>query len=210
MPPAPPALWSFSRKLAGNLVPLLFSAPLFVLSMIDMAHNGATAKAAWLGLGFLVVGWLGTNFLGLWGNGPMKRQFESRFRSMRPDETAERFFVGFARPTYKGLLDPHEDVGFLVLGEAEIEFWGDSIKIEMPWSVVKEVRRSPNIHTWLGLGGWICIEGEVAGKTVRMLCEVREEPTLWANRRYSKTVLARLQDEAAKKGVPAQDEGQVT
>lgn len=193
MPPEPPRVWTTGRRLAGNLVPLGLALPFFLWAMVELAFRGATWTVVWAGLGFFVVGWLGTNFLGLWGNGWMKRQLETRFRSLRPDDTAERFFVGFARPQFKNMLDPHEDVGFLVLGEDEAEFWGSELQFSMPWSVVTGVRRRGNIHSWLGLGGWVSLEGEVAGKPVRMLLEAREQPTLLGNRGAARRLLAALE-----------------
>lgn len=192
MPPQPPGIWTFSRRLAGNLLPLLISVPFFLWAMIELARNGVSWKV-WVGAGgFSVLGWLSTNFLGLSGNGWMKRQMETRFRSLREGEDFPRFFVGFARPDYKGALDPHEDVGFLVLRPDALEFWGSELKFEMPWRYVKEVRTRANIHTLLGLGGWVSIEGEVGGKAVRMLVEPRERGTHWGNKRFRGRLLEEL------------------
>lgn len=185
-------VWTLWNRLAGNLAPLVLACPLFVLAVMRILKVGPDFGVFGLTLGFFIVGWLATNFLGLWGNGKMRRVMEARFRSEHPDDDRPRFFVGFARPTFRGLLDPHEDVGFLVVGDDEVLFFGSENQVRMPWSVVSAVGTRRNIHSWLGLGGWICVEGVVGGQVVRLLVEPRERGTLIGNRGFRQVVLRAL------------------
>lgn len=185
-------LWTLGKRLAGNVAPMMLACPFFFLAMIELARFGATMKVAGYGLAFLVVGWLGTNFMGLWGNQAMRRQMETRFRSMNPESAERRVFVGFARPSYRGLLDPHEDVGFLVFAEDGIQFKSDMNDIFMPAGLATQVYRKANIHSSLGLGGWICVEGELNGQLVQLLMEPREKKTLLGNKALSKVLIKEI------------------
>lgn len=147
-----------------------------------------------------VLGWIATNYLGLFQNKKMKRELELRLRSSRQKLPSSRYFVGIATPTFKGLIDPHEDVGFLILHGDEIEFWGDSLNIIIAKQEIRDVRFRPNIHTLIGLGRWVSIEGEIGGKPVRLAVEVRDRSTLIGNLRRSKALRQRLLQWLGEKG----------
>ncbi len=187
-------LWTLGKRIAGNLAPLILSCPFFFLAMIELARFGANLKVVVYSLLFFAVGWLGTNFLGLWGNVGMRKQMETRFRSRFPEDSDRRFFVGFARPSYRGLLDPHEDIGFLILRPEGVQFLSDDTDFSIPANVVTSVRRKGNIHSTLGLGGWVCVEAEVNNKIVQMLVEPREKRTLLGNKSLSKVLVKMLKE----------------
>jgi hypothetical protein len=54
------------------------------------------------------------------------------------------------------------------------------------------VRFRANVHTVIGLGRWISIEGFADGKPIRLLIEPRERPQLLGNLRYSKRLAQRI------------------
>ena len=71
-------------------------------------------------------------------------------------------FVGCATPTYAGWLDPHEDVGFLLMEGDRLVFHGDRLNLVMMKADIATVRYRPNVHTMVGLGRWVSVEGTCA------------------------------------------------
>lgn len=193
MPRATAELWTTSRKMPGNLLPTLLSLPFLVLAVRSASSPNPFPQMWWYGLGFIGVGWISLNLIGLIGNRKLKRTLELRFLANHPGDDRKRTFVGFAKPSYKGLLDPHEDVGFLILGEEDAEFWGSRIEMAVPKEVLTTVRFRPNAHSLLGLGRWVSIEGRQGESEVRLLVEPRERATLLGNRRYSKRLRSEIQ-----------------
>ena len=169
------------RKILGNLVPFLVWLPFAVWGLWIVARDRAVTPA---GLGWLAfatfVGWASVSLFGLWGNGAMLRQLSARIK-----DPGDRWFVGFASPRFSGLLDAHEDVGFLILGKDVLLFAGDSRRVELPKDCVARVGFRPNVHSVLGLGRWVSVEGVVRGTPVRMMLEPRERSTMLGNFRLS-------------------------
>ncbi|MCW5936703.1 MAG: hypothetical protein KIT11_05295 [Fimbriimonadaceae bacterium] len=183
-------LWTVGRQILGNVLPLLVGLPFLVVGVLEFARGGTWALA-WLA-GFPVATWLATNFLSPLASAGLKEEVARRLQRERPFEKVERHFVGFARPGYRGMLDPHEDVGFLLLHADRLEFYGAERHLELWRSEVKAVRFRPNPHTWVGLGRWVSVEGVSAGKPVRLLVEPREKATLIGNLVESGSVRRKL------------------
>lgn len=145
---------------------------------------------------FVVVGWVAVVLFGFWNNEGMRKVLSRRFDRRFPpgaDAAPERYFVGIARPTYRNLLDPHEDIGFLVLEPDQLRFYGDTLEVSFPWSVFSSVRRRANAHTWLGIGGWVSLEGKTAeGKELRFLIEPRENSIVVGNWATNRKIRERL------------------
>ena len=200
MPFGTDKVWTTGRKWAGNLVPLLFALPFASWGVWTIVRDRAASPTGlvWLGLGILA-GWVALSFFGFWGNATMRRLLAAR---LLPGE--EPWFVGFASPKFAGLLDAHEDVGFLILGKDELVFAGDSRRVELPKDCVARVVFRPNVHSLVGLGRWVSVEGVVKGQPVRMLLEPRQRPTMLGNLRLSGKLKAEI--EAWRKG----DEGRRT
>ena len=178
MPPTETKVWTTTKKIMGNLLPLILASPALVFAVLEFARHGPSrALMLWLLL-FLACAWLFLVVLGLFGNGAMKRAMGQRMHNERPFDKTERYFVGFSRPSYKSALDPHEDVGFLVLHEDRLEFWGGEHRVSLDRRCVTGVRFRPNTHSIVGLGRWVSIEAVVDEKPVRMLIEPREKATL--------------------------------
>ena len=174
-------VWTTERKILGNLMPFLAWLPFAAWGVWTVARDRAVTPA---GLGWLafatLVGWASVSLFGLWGNAAMRRQLAARIK-----DPGERWFVGFASPKFSGLLDAHEDVGFLILGKDVLLFAGDSRRVELPKDCVARVGFRPNVHSCLGLGRWVSVEGVVRGTPVRMLLEPRERSTMLGNFRLS-------------------------
>jgi len=192
MSPAPKPIWTASKKIIGNVVPLALASPFLVLGLKHFFQFGYSLKAGlWLAA-FPVVGWLATAVFGLPGNRGMKDEMSRRWHLEHAFDPTPKVFIGFARPSFKGLLDAHEDVGFLVLHADRLEFFGSQLQYELQKKDVREIRFRANPHTWLGLGRFVAVEGEVEGKPVRMLCEPREASTLIGNFRRSRPLKEQL------------------
>jgi hypothetical protein len=194
MPPREGSVLTTGKKVTGNLLPLLLASPLLYQAIRVFGAKGAsTDLILWVAL-FLVAAWVLLALLGLVGNGGMKREVGRRLHLERAFDKTERYFVGFARPVYKSALDPHEDVGFLLLHEDSVEFWGSVHKAAIKRADVVGVRFRPNTHTLVGLGRWVSVEAVVEEKPVRLLVEPREKATLLGNLLYSKRLLRRLRE----------------
>jgi hypothetical protein len=186
-------VWTPIRKLMGNIVPAIFWLPLATCGIYIMFDGHRVASAGlWCLVGATFAGWVGLNLFGLFQNGVMRRQL-SRILNADEDLPADRFFVGFTTPKYTGLLDAHEDVGFLCFTPKALLFVGERRTVEMPRDCVRGVVYRPNAHTILGLGRWISIEGEASRHPVRMLVEPRERPTMLGNLLYGRRLRSRVE-----------------
>ncbi len=174
-------VWTTGRKWAGNIMPFLCWLPFAGVGIYAMARDrSVTPFGVELLVAGTVAGWVGISVFGFWGNATMRRQLAARIK-----DKGERWFVGFATPKFSGVLDAHEDVGFLIFGKDVLLFAGDSLRVEMPKDAIVQVRFRANVHTIVGLGRWVCVEGIVQGKPVRMFIEPRERRTMLGNLRLS-------------------------
>ncbi len=203
MPSVARPIWSFGRKLAGNLIPLVVASPFAVAGalMYRPAIGPELRSMLWLSA-FPIVGWVAVNVFGFWGNSDMRREMMRRLQRQRPDLRAPMWFGGFARPKYQSLLDPHEDIGFLILTDEAIEFFGETVQVALPLDQVTGVGRRANPHTWIGIGGWIAIDGELAGQKVRMLFEPRESNFVIGNRKVARQIGERLAEWLKQRQAP--------
>lgn len=178
----------------GNLLPAIFALPPMAYGVwrLYVASQILGPGLVWIGAG-VVAGWLAMNFLGLYQNGRMRRDMLRDYRSERGEDGLDKLFVGMARPTYSSIVDPHEDVGFLILHGDRLEYWGEDLKVSLGRSQIKDVRFRPNAHSLVGLGGWISIEGISDGKPVRLLIEPREKSTLLGNIAFSRQLRKKLE-----------------
>ncbi|QYK58296.1 MAG: hypothetical protein KF884_12155 [Fimbriimonadaceae bacterium] len=183
-------LWTLGRQLVGNILPLVVGLPFLVFGLIQFAQQGAELPAALSLAAFPLVTWLATNFLALVGNQSLKREMASRV----PAIGGLRWFVGFSPPGQSGWLDPHSDLGYFVIHPDRIEFVGSATRVTLKKSEVVSARFRPNVHTWLGLGRWVSVEGQSQGRAVRLLVEPREKATLLGNRAESARLLQAIRD----------------
>lgn len=193
MPPSPRPVWTTSRKILGNLLPLLVASPILVMAILVFARNGPSVAAIGWGVAFLVAIWVSVALFALTTNGKMKRQMKERLHHDRPFDNSEKFFVGIASPLFKSVLDPHEDVGFLMLHADHLEFFGSDRHLVMNKKDIVALRFAPNVHTVLGLGRWISVDAVVRGIPARLLIEPREKMTLIGNLFFSGVLKERLE-----------------
>lgn len=187
-------LWTRRRQVAANALPLVFLFAGMGLAVVRYRDGAALFEALGVAAAGVVAAWVATGLFGLWANGSIKREMGRRYHEVHGFEKAEKYFVGCARPAYRGALDPHEDVGWLVLHDDKVEFFGSYLSLEMDKTEVAQVVRRPNPHTWLGFGGWISLEGQVKGTSLRLLVEPREARTLWGNVLVARRLLVRLRE----------------
>lgn len=183
---------------------MLLALPFGVWGALQLIRSGDVLGKGLFGFAAMTVtAWVAVNFLGLVGNASMKRALGFRLDTERPDLSNERFFVGLATPKHRGMLDPHEDVGFILLGNDSLEVYGDTLRLTLGKSEIETIRFRPNVHSMVGLGRWISIEGTTDGVKFRLNLEPRERNTLLGNRAFGKVLLARLQEWSAQNVVGA-------
>lgn len=189
----PRKVWTGFRRWMSNLAPLLVVAPL-PPAALWLHGQGRATEALYVWGASPIVFWLSINFLGLFQNEKMKRVLRPPLRAAYPKKVKEATFAGFARPKYRGPLHPHEEVGWLLLHPDRIEFFGESQKHSLRRGEIAGAKFLWNVHSLLGLGRWICIEGRLKGKRVRMLVEPRERRTLLGNRLLAKRLLKEIRE----------------
>lgn len=187
-------VWTPAVKLMGNLLPIGVALPFALFAIGWMIAKGAIGT---LGLAFFafspVAAWISMNFLGLYRNRQMRRQLEVFLRGVRPKLSSPILFVGAATPKYSSLLDPHEDIGFLILLPDKLEFFGDRMNLAIDRSKVVGVEFRPNVHTVVGLGRWISIDGVADKERIRLLIEPREKSTLLGNLLFGRQVKRKIE-----------------
>lgn len=187
-------VWTLKRRVMGNLIPASLGLPFLIGGIAWM-----TLRKEILGVGLLLVAlfpivcWISANLFGLYQNSRMKHEMLRRLITAKGTVTPKRYFVGIATPGFRGLIDPHEDVGYLLIESDHLEFFGEHINSRVSRADITQVRYRPNAHTWLGLGRWVSVEGMVDGKAIRLLCEPREKRTLLGNRRFSRELKNRIE-----------------
>ncbi len=191
--------WNNKAKWMGNLIPLLCMLPFAAAGAFVMlrAHAVTVAGVATC-LVSLAGGWAAVNRFGFFDNDRLKREVQRRALAKAGREASQGIFVGFARPSYVGLLDAHEDLGFLFVDADSLHFLGELHEVKVPRKEVLGVRYRPNFHSTLGLGRWVSVEIMHKGKRVRLLVEPREAPTLLANRKRGTLLRKQIQDWLSK------------
>ncbi len=175
-------VWTTRRKLIGNVLPALFFLPFVAYGIYWMLdRDDILGPGLWWVVAGVVAGWVALNFFALFGNSFMRRELKRELTAKRIDFSDPHFFVGFASPKFTNILDPHEDIGFLFLRNGVAEFVGEDNQVKVPKGEIKRVFFRPNVHSWVGLGRWICIEGVRKEARYRMHVESRERNFLMLN-----------------------------
>lgn len=151
----------------------------------------ATSALIWLGIGVLA-GWLATNLFGALPNRRMRRQLSNILKVKGERIPDDAWFVGFATPRYTSALDPHEDVGFVLLERNQLRFVSETRTVELAKTDIQTTFYRTNVHTFVGLGRWVSIEGRMGDTPVRILLEPRTRPTLLGNLRATKKLRAAI------------------
>ena len=181
--------WTPYRKLMGNIVPGLFAFPCLAVGlwMFRPESPFQLAPLIWVAA-FPIVGWVALAYFGLFGNAQMRSEVGRSMDRQRGPQREERLFVGYARPEFRSILDAHEDVGFLIFGPEDLEYFGEAARWSLKKQQILAVGLKPNIHSLVGLGGWIEI------KTVDriFLIEPRERNSLIGNRGLRRATAERI------------------
>lgn len=186
-------VWTNQRKLMGNLIPGLLSLPPAALGLWWMYSR----ERIW-GPGLLIfavsplLAWVLVNYLGLFGNESMKTALHKRLHAAKPRLADVHYFVGIATPKHASFLDPHEDIGYIVLHQDALEFFGDYLNLSIAKSQIVSVTFRPNIHSVIGLGRWVSVEGKMDERPIRLNVELREKPSLLGNLLLSKGLRDRI------------------
>ncbi len=178
----------------GNVLPLVVSSPLLIKALLEFAKSGPSVSAILWAVLFPISAWISVALFGLVGNKKMKREIGRRMHVDRPFDQTEKYFVGIASPTFKSALDPHEDVGFLLVHSEVLEFFGGDRHFVLHKRDIVNLKFSPNTHTIIGLGRWIAIEAVVSEIAARLLIEPREKGTLIGNLFFSRRLIERLNE----------------
>ena len=188
-----PTVWTTRRKVLGNLIPAIVWLIPTAYGLAVMASTRILLGPGLILLGVsTVLGWLALNSFGLFENLQMQKELEQILKNRKDTLASESWFVGLTTPKYRGLLDAHEDVGFLEILPDRLSFTSETRRIEFLANEVRRVRFRANVHSLVILGRWVSVEGESAGKPIRMLLEPRERPTMLGNFRESSVLRNRL------------------
>jgi hypothetical protein len=203
-------VWTTGRKIMGNLLPTLFALPPAGYGIWWMAlHSDIGGRGFWIFASSPIVGWLAMNFLGLFQNGELKQELLVLFRSIRGKPPEARYFVGVATPKYTSLLDPHEDIGYLMLFRDRLEFVGDHLHFTIYKESIAGIQFRMNPHTLVGLGRWVAIDGEMDGHPIRLQIELRENATLLGNMMKSGDFKRQIEAWLTQKGPESSDPGPI-
>jgi len=195
MPLVTPTIWTLKRKVLGNLTPAIFWAPLATFGLLWMASRAELiGTGLWMLLAGSAIGWVALNQFGLFQNAKMRSQLERLLKAKGEDLGGRVWFVGFASPRYSSLLDAHEDVGFLKLLPDRLRFRSETRVLELMKDHIVTVRFRMNVHTLLGLGRWVSVEGLSEGQPIRLLLEVRDRTTMLGNLGQSRAFRDALRD----------------
>ena len=102
------------------------------------------------------------------------------------------WFVGLGKPGAFGALDPHQDLGFLILTKDALEYVGEISRYTIPFAEIERLGFKRNAHTLLGLGRWIAIEGKHDGRLFMLLVEPRSHPTILQNKKEGTNLVAQI------------------
>ncbi len=175
----------------GNLVPGLLSFPFAVGGYLLWNPD---SPLEWMPIAVLalfpVIGWISLSAFGLWSNAAMRDELGKRYGRERGRPEDPLIFVGFATPQYRSVLDPHEDIGFLVLHPEALEIYGDQRTEHRKREEITGIRLAKNTHSWVGLGGWVVVESPSGN----LLIESREKDSLAANRKNRVRLLESLRN----------------
>ena len=162
------------RQWLGNLIPLgvalLVALVCFPLGFFGQAIVGIGAA------------WLGVSQWGFFENVKIERELRARLGS-------EGELIGFVYCRPPTALDAHAELGLMTIlpDEIKVETEDESYLIRL--ADITNVDRQMNIHSLLGLGGWIALELET-GRNFRF--ESRKYPTMYQSNRRTNELFAEL------------------
>ncbi len=167
-------IWSLRRQWLGNLVPLgvalVCSLAFYRLGVLVQATVG------------IAVAWYGVSHWGFFENTKIDRELREK---VGPDGELIGF-VWLSRPT---ALDVHAELGLMNLVSDELRIVTEDKSYVIRLNEVAEIGRQMNIHSLIGLGGWIALKLE-NGTTIRL--ESRMYPTMLKSMTRTKVLFKEL------------------
>lgn len=188
-------VWTPGRKVMGNLLPALVAVPFAATGIWLALKEGILYAPALISFGVAFIAALGVlNWYGLYDNESMRQTLDDR---LHPASGSQ--FVGVARPDWRDWLDPHEDLGFLVVEPEQLTVLGEKRNYVIERKDVLEIGFRGNPHAWIGLGGFIVVRSE----DQTLLIEPRSKRSLLANKQTRKELKRQLEAWAGRKKGPA-------
>ena len=179
--------WSTYRKLMSNLVPAMIFVPVFAAELF-LFQQDKLAQSVGFFVASIVIGIFAVNLLGLFQN----RRMHAELKPLIHGRPEPNWFVGVGKPGGVGALDPHQDIGFLLLSHSGVEYVGESARYTIPYAEIIGVGYRVNAHSLLGLGRWVAIEGKHDGKSFMLLVEPRTHPTILQNKKEGARLAAEI------------------
>ncbi|MEO7454590.1 MAG: hypothetical protein ABIV13_07495 [Fimbriimonadales bacterium] len=179
--------WSTYRKLMSNLVPALVFVPVFAAGLFLFQQERLSTAVVFF-VASIVIGVFSVNLLGLFQNRKMRSELKPLIHG-RPEPS---WFVGIGKQGGVGALDPHQDIGFLLLTTKALEYIGEEARYTIPYADIVGVGFKMNAHSLLGLGRWVAIEGKHDGKPFALLVEPRTHSTILQNKKEGSRLAAEI------------------
>ncbi len=174
----------------GNLLPGILSVPALVggliLFRLDDPFNSLPLL---LMFGSSVVGWLLINCLGLYDNSTMRTELGRRLDRDLGAEPRRQIFIGYSKPKFRSILDPHENVGFLIIEPDKWILFGEQAKRIILTKDILEVSWRKNTHSSILLGGFLRLDYRDSTGIQTVNIESREKGTLLANRKVTRALV---------------------
>jgi hypothetical protein len=185
-------VWTTYRKLMGNLIGMAAMA-IVVVAGFGLGYGSTFGEKAAIVLVALVVGLIVFHYTGLFQNARMRTAMAKRAERLPEWEGAERFFVGYATRGYAGALDPHEDVGWLLLSPDELVFEGERYRFRYPRRGIGRVGRSFGVHSLVGVSWVSAIAVADDGAAASLRFESRDADHIFSLRRANLRLRKSLQ-----------------
>ena len=158
----------------GNLVPLVFA----VAGAISTVRFGNFAAA----ITAIIAAWIGVNQVGFFANAIIDRE-------LRQKTKAEGELIGFVFQNSPNGLDAHAEIGLLAVHEESLVIVTEDQSYQLTWKDIDSIKREFNIHSILGLGGWIVLNLQ-SGEKFKL--ESRKFNTMLKSRIRTKALIEEL------------------
>jgi len=187
-------VWNRKRKWMGNVIPALPFGTFYSLGLYFALF--APKSLQWVSLPAvvlaLVAGWLAIDRYGFWETQKMRAELEDSLKKKGIAIEPTDRWVGVSWKGGTSPLDAHLDVGFLRMTNAGVKVFGEQETYEVPWKSMTHLGWTPGIHTIMGLGGWCTVQYNTAEGNKTLKFEVRELPTMLANKPHTKDLVKQL------------------
>ena len=138
----PPRIWNSRRQWLGNIIPFALAV------VVGVALISLGTYVAFIGA--ILAGWFGVSHWGFFEN----RRIDTELRAKSGSEGELIGFVYRVPPT---ALDAHAEIGLLLVKVGCLEFRTEAGAYTVEMTEIKKISRQFNIHSLLGLGGWIVL-----------------------------------------------------